>query len=169
MFNAKRSVMYAWIVSYIIIFFIPVIVSTSIYPFSRNMLEKQINDANQTLLNQVQYAIDGRLQDIEKIAYEITTNSAVKGLHYLNSDADKSLQYNVVMQYLRGYKMTNSWSRLHYDQYRRRYCQLASGTAGLLLPTLYSVGVNEWSCKRISGTDRFHHHQGQPQGWLYYM
>ncbi|RKP49899.1 AraC family transcriptional regulator [Cohnella endophytica] len=109
MFNAKRSVMYAWIVSYIIIFFIPVIVSASIYPISRNMLEKQINDANQTLLNQVQYAIDGRLQDIEKIAYEITANPAVKGLHYLNSDADKALQYNVVMQYLRGYKMTNSF------------------------------------------------------------
>ncbi|WP_213584351.1 helix-turn-helix domain-containing protein [Paenibacillus sp. J2TS4] len=109
MFRSKRSVMYAWIVSYAVIFFIPVIVSASIYPFTRSMLEREIHDANQSMLNQVQYAIDDRLRDIQKIANELATKPAIRGLPYLTLDTDKALQYNAVMQYLRGYKMTNSF------------------------------------------------------------
>jgi len=109
MFSRKRSILYAWVLSYLAVFLIPVIVSVALYPLSNNILQKEIFNANTSLLRQAQSAIDDRLDDIRKLSAEISMNPLVRGLPYLHDPADEALQFNQVIQYLRGYKTTNSF------------------------------------------------------------
>jgi hypothetical protein len=53
--NIVRSVAFRWIVSYVVILFIPVILSVVIYSQTRGIVENEIKRASRAMLLQVRY------------------------------------------------------------------------------------------------------------------
>ena len=73
----KRSLFLSWLFSYIAILFVPVLISAIIYIQSAKFMELEITRANQSILKQVQVAVDSRLRDIERTSKQIGLNSRV--------------------------------------------------------------------------------------------
>jgi AraC-like DNA-binding protein len=105
----KRSIIYAWMLSYISILLIPMVVSIIVYFESSNILAEEINKANESLLKEVQFAIDSQLLNIEKLALEISLNPLIKGLGYFNDSLAEAGQYNMIMKNIQVYKTSTSF------------------------------------------------------------
>jgi len=76
----KKSVLYSWIGSYILILLIPMLISGVVYMQSTTIIKNEINRANVALLNEVKQAMDNQLQDIRNLAFQIAWNDKVEGL-----------------------------------------------------------------------------------------
>lgn len=73
--NMKKSVLLSWVVSYVLILFIPLLLSSIVYIESENIIKKQITDSNASMLKQLQSEVDGHLQEVESLSLKISGNS----------------------------------------------------------------------------------------------
>lgn len=76
--NKKRSVVYAWLISYVMILLIPVIITGVTYIETSNIIEKEINNSNTLLLKRIQKQMDSILIEIEHLGSEVSFNSRIR-------------------------------------------------------------------------------------------
>lgn len=72
-----RSILYTWVISYVVVLFVPVIIGSVIYKESIKSIENETNRANESILMQVQQAVDSKLKDIERLCTDIALNKTV--------------------------------------------------------------------------------------------
>jgi AraC-type DNA-binding domain-containing proteins len=74
-------------------------------------LEKETNQANAVLLNQLQIALDRHLEDIDTMGLQISLNPSIRSLDSIEKPIDNFQQYNILKacQYLQTLKYANSF------------------------------------------------------------
>lgn len=77
-----RSVVIAWLISYLAILMVPIMVSSFIYESSKNILRSEIHRANDALLNETKELIDNELNSVKRLATELFWNTRVRDLMY---------------------------------------------------------------------------------------
>lgn len=108
--SKDRSVLFSWVVSYFSVLLIPIIISTVVYVESSNIIEKEIAQANNVLLKQVQHAIDGKINDIERLSLQIAWNPRLQGLLYKKQLTDyHRYTISLILEDFRLYKVANSF------------------------------------------------------------
>ena len=105
----KRSVIFAWLLSYVIILIIPISFAILIYMQASRLLEHEISQSNSFLLKRVQQYMDSLLADVENLNYEIMFNSNLQILRQhkgLLNDAEQYIVYQTVNDF-KLYKVSN--------------------------------------------------------------
>lgn len=80
----KHSVFFSWLLSYILILFVPIFFGVAVYIRAEKTIEFEINNSNRMLLEQCQKTLDGGLQDINWVINQIEMNRRFKQLLVLN-------------------------------------------------------------------------------------
>ncbi|NOU74987.1 helix-turn-helix domain-containing protein [Paenibacillus sp. LMG 31458] len=100
----RKSIVWTWFISYLIILFLPIGVSFIVYQQSSKVLMSEITRANTTMMNQVRDALDNRFENIERLNTVITFNTNVQDLIYSNMiDADQAFKTYQVTRDLQFY------------------------------------------------------------------
>lgn len=116
----RNSVFFSWVLSYISILLIPLVISSIVYVQSTHIIENEINRANKAILRQTQQAIDGHLQDVQKLALQIAFNPRVQGFMYTRPPLKTSNRYtaNQIFKDLNSYKPANSMVKNMYIYFK---------------------------------------------------
>ncbi|NHN30410.1 helix-turn-helix domain-containing protein [Paenibacillus agricola] len=106
----RRSVVMTWLISYILVLFVPILFSAALYGEAKRTIDEQIQRANDTLLKQMQDAIDNEIDQINRLTNEIYSNVKVRNLFYTNkfSRGDYSYDLYEITQDLGAYRSTFS-------------------------------------------------------------
>ena len=76
----KRSVIFTWLISYLLVLAVPVVITAVTYINTVKTVEKEINNYNTLLLKRIQQQMDGVLSSTERLSYEINFNARVNKL-----------------------------------------------------------------------------------------
>lgn len=80
----NKSIFLSWVIAYASILIIPLVISSIVYYNSGKTLEREIVRANESLLNQIQYVMDSKLRELNRLGVELDFNSYVTEL--INTD-----------------------------------------------------------------------------------
>lgn len=83
----SQSLTFKWIVSYAVILLIPLMASAIVYLQTTQIVEYEIQRANEAMLKQVKYIVDSELKQAEKLAAQLYIHSDVQ--KFLELDVDK--------------------------------------------------------------------------------
>ncbi|WP_240417666.1 AraC family transcriptional regulator [Paenibacillus periandrae] len=110
MLSNRRSVIITWLISYIVVLFVPVLFSAALYWEAQNTIDEQIQRANDTLLKQMQDAIDNEIAQVNRLTNEMYSNVKVHDLFYSNKFARDDFRYELygITQDLGRYRSTFS-------------------------------------------------------------
>lgn len=105
----KRSVVFAWLISYVIVLVIPISFAILIYMQASQLLEHEINQSNSFLLKRVQQYMDNLLVDVECLNYEIMFNPNLQVVRQHMGPLDDTQQYAAykAVSDFRLYKVSN--------------------------------------------------------------
>lgn len=113
--SRKNSVINRWLISYMIVFLIPIFISMFVYGYMQNSLREQIKGTNQLVLNQLIREFDNTLMDMVRIGDQLEFNKTVR--RYVFSGIDKEnlklLSLNGISSELKVYN-TNTDARCLY-------------------------------------------------------
>lgn len=105
----RGSVIVAWVISYVLILAVPLAINLISTVQMANLLKEEAYGSTASLLYQAQNSIDARLDDIQRIARQIRTNSSIgrflSDLSQMEYPAD---EFNRIMIDLRSYQSANS-------------------------------------------------------------
>jgi len=105
----RGSVIVAWVISYVLILAVPLAINLISTVQMSNLLKEEAYGSTASLLYQAQNSIDARLDDIQRIARQIRTNSSIgrflSDLSQMEYPAD---EFNRIMIDLRSYQSANS-------------------------------------------------------------
>lgn len=106
-----KSVFITWLISYISVLLVPLAISGIVYLETFKELEKETNQANTVLLNQLQIAIDRHLEDVDTMGLQISLNPSIRSLDSIEKPIGDFQQYNIIKacQYLQTLKYANSF------------------------------------------------------------
>lgn len=106
----SHSVMYTWLLSYMLVLFIPVLMASYLYMQTKDIVQKEIIKSNTFLLNKVQQHIDGILRDTERLSTEIALNRNVQVIKALTHPLTDRDYYNIyrTIEDLKTFKIANS-------------------------------------------------------------
>lgn len=90
LWRKRRSVMFAWLLSYSAVLIIPIIISLVIYSQASQALKSEIHRANDSLLKQMRYTIDNQLELMKRLNMEITWNDRLQNLMYSSKPAKEA-------------------------------------------------------------------------------
>ncbi len=94
-YRQKKKLFYNWLLSYMLILSVPVITSGIVYLESAGIVKGEINRANESMLDQVKYQVDGRLNDIEQIGNQIAFNKGVQAALLVKGTFERNHQMNI--------------------------------------------------------------------------
>lgn len=83
----SRSVFISWLISYILIFLIPIISSLFQFYYSNSFAIKEINQSNETLLSNIQNNIDGIIKTMDSTSTTFLFNDRFENILNLKSDS----------------------------------------------------------------------------------
>ncbi|MBC8061445.1 MAG: cache domain-containing protein, partial [Clostridiaceae bacterium] len=92
---SKKSVVISWILSYILIFAVPLSLSAIMYGQSLSNLKKEILRANESMLLQVQGSVDERLIELQKTSSLIGLNKTIMDFAEINRTDSGEAVYNM--------------------------------------------------------------------------
>lgn len=95
-FNKRHSVIFTWLISYVLILLIPVVISTIIYVRAASIVETEINRANESILMQIQQEVDSKLRDIRKICMELGMDKKVIEVANMNEPVNDQEYYKII-------------------------------------------------------------------------
>lgn len=106
----KRSIVFAWLISYAAVLLVLVMITAATYIITVKALEKEINQSNTFLLTRIQQQMDGLLEDVEGLSLEITFGQRINALLKLNISIDDLNYYDIyeIVRDLRTYETPNS-------------------------------------------------------------
>lgn len=76
----KKSVIYSWLISYMVILIIPILTSVFSYILTARTIRREITSTNEYMLQQIGQDIDSLIRDMDKTFQYYITNDAVKSL-----------------------------------------------------------------------------------------
>lgn len=105
----KHSIVFSWLVSYFSILFIPVVISGIIYINTANVIENEINRANNILLQQVQQVIDMRIRELDKLGMLVEWNENLQLFLNIRGVMEGNDRYSInkAMKDFKSYKGAN--------------------------------------------------------------
>ncbi len=103
--SRKNSVIHKWLISYIIVFLIPILISVFVYGYMQNSLREQIKSTNQLVLNQLIREFDNTLMDMVRIGDQLEFNKTVRSYVFSSTDKEnlKLLSLNEISSELKSY------------------------------------------------------------------
>lgn len=116
----SKSVVATWLISYLSILLIPVIVSGIVYAATWHVVELEVNRANESVLMQLEQAIDGNLRGIERIGVEVALNKRITAFQNVAKPLTDDDYYELVgiASDLRVYKVANDYIEQIYIYYK---------------------------------------------------
>lgn len=106
----KRSVIYSWIVSYILIILLPIIATGIVYYITRDIIEDEINNSNNLVVKNVRDTMDSIVNDVERLSIEIASNRNILNVLDITKIDDHSPSYTIynASNALSNYRLFNS-------------------------------------------------------------
>ena len=107
-FQTSNKILIKWIISGCFILIIPMACIIINYLYTKDLLEKKVNESNKATLNSTRYNIDSQLQSILNISHYIILNPAFSN-SALNTTTQSDFLTKVesCQQYLKNYKQVN--------------------------------------------------------------
>ncbi|WP_310226456.1 helix-turn-helix domain-containing protein [Paenibacillus qinlingensis] len=117
---SKRSVMVNWLISYMSVLLVPILISGIIYTATWHVIESEVNRANESLLKQIEQAIDSNLAGIERLSVEMALSKRLAGFITVSKPLKDEQYYDVVeiVDDLRKYKVANDYIDQIYVYYK---------------------------------------------------
>ncbi|UQZ86300.1 HTH-type transcriptional regulator YesS [Paenibacillus konkukensis] len=117
---STRSVIVNWLISYISVLLVPTVISGIIYAATWHVVESEVNRANESLLRQMEQAIDSNLAGIERLSVEMALSKRLSGFITTSKPLTDTDYYDVVgiAADLRVYKMANDYIDQIYVYYK---------------------------------------------------
>ncbi|MFX3632654.1 MAG: helix-turn-helix domain-containing protein [Candidatus Pristimantibacillus sp.] len=118
--SSSRSIIVTWLVSYLSVLLVPIIISGIIYAASLQIVKTEINRANESVLLQMEQAIDNKLRGIERLSMEIALNRQVTNFIHTElplKDTDHFELYGISKE-LRVYRLANDFIDQIYIYYK---------------------------------------------------
>ncbi|WP_169082406.1 helix-turn-helix domain-containing protein [Paenibacillus sp. PL91] len=147
-----RSVIITWLISYISVLLVPIIISGIIYTATWHVVASEVNRANESLLNQMEQAIDSNLLDIERLSTEMTLSNRLAGFLDVEAPIKDPDYYTLagIAKDLRIYKMANDYIEEIYVYYKNSDTVISSREhldSQRLFEMTYTDGMdkNRWS------------------------
>lgn len=109
-FTKRRSVLFTWLISYIIVLLIPVLISGLTYIQTSKVIEKEINNSNNLSLKKVRHQMDNLISDAERLSTEISMNPRIGALLKLSIKYDELSGYDIyeAIKDMSSYKIANN-------------------------------------------------------------
>ncbi|NOU97800.1 helix-turn-helix domain-containing protein [Paenibacillus sp. LMG 31456] len=116
----KRSIIVTWLISYISVLLVPIMISGIIYVATWHVVESEVNRANESLLQQMEQAIDNNLGGIERLSVEMTLSKRLAAFINASKPLTDNDHYELVniADNLRVYKMANDFIEQIYIYYK---------------------------------------------------
>lgn len=108
----KRGIFFSWLVSYVLILFIPIVFYISNYLLTRGIVESEISRANSAMLKQVQLNIDNVFKDAQKLSMDIILNPRTDAImSYKDGVGKGNIHYTAIQLYndFKRYNVTNGY------------------------------------------------------------
>ncbi|MCR2806794.1 AraC family transcriptional regulator [Paenibacillus soyae] len=118
--NAKdRSVFMTWLLSYLSVLLVPILISGVIYGATLSVVKTEMNRANQSILLQMEQAIDNQFKGIESLSVEVGLNRRISNFMTIGSALSDSDHYAVyqIANDLRVYEIANDFIERIYVYY----------------------------------------------------
>ena len=108
----RKSIIFPWLLSYIVILFIPVLTGVYIYVKSNHTIVGEINRSNNLILSKVQKDIDTLLVDVNRLSVEIALNPQVQELLTIQEPLESGQYFTIYKAFesLKVYKSSNRWN-----------------------------------------------------------
>jgi AraC-like DNA-binding protein len=105
----NRSVIVAWLFSYVTVLMVPILISFVLYSFSYHQVKSETNRANALLLQQMEMSIDSKLKSLERLSLEIALNKGISAFSSVELPLRDHQYYDVfsISESLRTYKNAN--------------------------------------------------------------
>jgi AraC-type DNA-binding domain-containing proteins len=118
-FYKNRSVIFTWLLSYLLVLIIPVVITSVTYVKTVDIVENEINRSNEILLKRIQHQIDSSLDEIAKLSSEITFNYNINEIFLAKNSIDEIDPYDVykAIRDLKVYNMSLDQQSLVKDYY----------------------------------------------------
>jgi two-component system, response regulator YesN len=106
----RKSIMFTWTISYIIILLLPIFISIIMYTKVDTIVKDEINRANDFYLSQVQQHIDSIADDIKVMSVQVAYNYRIQELIPFKPSLDNDQYYKFYegIRELSNYKISNS-------------------------------------------------------------
>jgi AraC-like DNA-binding protein len=116
----KRSVIVTWLISYISVLLVPVIISGILYVATWHVVESEVTRANESILKQMEQAIDNNLEGIERLSLEMALSKRVAGFINATKPLTDNDYYDIfsIAGDLQVYKTANSFIDRIYIYYK---------------------------------------------------
>ncbi|MDF2837058.1 MAG: hypothetical protein K0Q63_2698 [Paenibacillus sp.] len=114
-----RSVFMTWMLSYISVLLVPILISGVIYGATLSVVKTEMNRANQSILLQMEQAIDNQFKGIESLSLEVGLNRRISEFMTIGSalaDSDHYAIYQIAND-LRVYEIANDFIERIYIYY----------------------------------------------------
>ncbi|MCZ8520355.1 MULTISPECIES: helix-turn-helix domain-containing protein [Paenibacillus] len=124
----RQSVVVTWLLSYLSVLLVPVMVSGVLYAATWHVVESEVNRANESMLRQLEQAIDNNLNGIERLSVEMALSRRLAA--FMNAEQpltdDDHYQLMQIAADLRSYKVANDFIDEVYVYYKNSDTVLAS-------------------------------------------
>ncbi|NMB97308.1 MAG: AraC family transcriptional regulator [Clostridiaceae bacterium] len=108
--NLRGSILYSWIISYFIVFIIPVFASTFAFFNAKRIVEEQTKEINLSVLQLIRQEIDRNISKIDDIQLEIMLSKEFERIILTNQDEPLSpMAVYKIMEKLQSYLFYNNF------------------------------------------------------------
>ncbi|MEK3660124.1 AraC family transcriptional regulator [Paenibacillus sp. FSL F4-0236] len=109
-----------WMLSYVSVLLVPILISGVIYGATLNVVKAEINRANQSILLQMEQAIDSQFKGIENLSLEVSLNRRIAAFISADTNLSDSDHYDVyqIANDLRVYEIANDFLEGIYIYYK---------------------------------------------------
>ncbi|TYP69867.1 AraC family transcriptional regulator [Paenibacillus methanolicus] len=117
--HKNRSVFLTWMLSYVSVLLVPILISGVIYGATLNVVKAEMNRANQSILQQMEQAIDSQFKGIESLSLEVSLNRRIAAFMKADAALSDSDHYEIyqIANDLRVYEMANDFLEGIYVYY----------------------------------------------------
>ncbi|MBB3114465.1 AraC-like DNA-binding protein [Paenibacillus phyllosphaerae] len=124
----NRSVFLTWMLSYVSVLLVPILISGVIYGATLNVVKAEINRANQSILLQMEQAIDSQFKGIESLSLEVSLNRRIAAFMKADERLSDSDHYEIyeIANDLRVYEIANDFLEGIYVYYINSDAVIAS-------------------------------------------
>ncbi|WP_449603343.1 AraC family transcriptional regulator [Paenibacillus sp. Marseille-Q9583] len=118
--HKNRSVYMTWMLSYVSVLLVPILISGVIYGATLNVVKAEINRANQSILLQMEQAIDSQFKGIENLSLEVSLNRRIAAFISADTNLSDSDHYDIyqIANDLRVYEIANDYLEGIYIYYK---------------------------------------------------
>jgi AraC-like DNA-binding protein len=130
-FTRRMSIFLSSLLAYVIILSVPIFIGFGIYSQSLQIIENEVQRANDAILSQVQQSFDSRLREIEQLSVQIAMDSRIKSLLSVRADVQVTHRYTMygIINDFRAYIFANPFINSFYVYLKNSDIAVASNAS----------------------------------------